>query len=211
MGGASHEEKELQRLQAKATQIYLDQQTQLYGQQQQLLQFLTPILEDEIKNPTGFSAEEMATLNASNVNTTGAQYANVQKQLNLVNASRNMAGLTSGVAAAQTAALQGAAAGTVATNAANVELASAQLKEQKKSNAEARLLALQSGLGGQAVSMGQVETTSEKNAFDQAYTIQQQDSSLLQSILGGALGAGASFLTGGMSNILGGGSFLKPA
>lgn len=211
MGGPSQEERDMQALQAQATRQYLQQQTQLYGEQQELMQFLKPILEQEIQNPTGFSAEEMATLNASNVNTTGAQYANVQKQLNLVNSSRNMAGLTSGVQAAENAGLQSAAAGTVASNASNIQLASAQLAENKRATAQSELLALQSGLGGQAVSMGQVQNQAESQAFQQAYTMQQQSSQLLSGILGGLVNTGIGFLGGGLSNILGGGSFLKPA
>src|SRR5262249_35114754 len=110
----------------------MNQQATNYQEQQQLFQTLAPMLQQEIANPQGFTAQEMADLNASNINTTGAQYANVQKQLNLANASQNMAGLTSGVAAGEKAQLQSAAAGTVATNAENVQLQNAQLQQQNK-------------------------------------------------------------------------------
>lgn len=196
MGGPSQAEQELQTEQAAETQQYMQQQGTLYGEQQQLLATLSPLLQQEISNPTGFSPQELADLNASNINTTGAQYANVQKQLNLRNSSANMAGLTSGVAAGETAALQSAAAGTVSSNAENVQLQNAQLQQQNKNTAQSELLALQSGLGGQAVSMGQVENQSESNAFNQAYQEQQQSSQLMNGILGGLVQAGVGAATG---------------
>src|SRR5580692_5509602 len=107
MGGPSQSEQQLQQAQAAETQAYMNQQATTYGESQQLLQTLQPMLQAQISNPTGFTPQELADLNASNVNTTGAQYANVQKQLNLANSSENMAGLTSGVAAGETAALKG--------------------------------------------------------------------------------------------------------
>lgn len=198
MGGPSQAETDLQTEQAAATKQYMAQQTELYSEQQNLLKTLTPLLEAEISNPTGFSPQELADLNASNVNTTGAQYANIQKQLNLRNSSENMAGLTSGVASAEGAALQSAAAGTVASNAENVQLQNAQLQQQNKNTAQSELLALQGGLGGQAVSMGQVENQSENQAFQQAYTEQQQSSQLMQGILGGLINTGIGVATGGL-------------
>lgn len=193
MGGPSQAEQELQTEQAAETQQYMQQQSTLYGESQALQATLTPLLESEINNPTGFSPQELADLNASNVNTTGAQYANVQKQLNLVNSSENMAGLTSGVAAGETASLKSAAAGTVATNATNVQLANAQLAQQNKTNAQSELLGLESGQAGEAISQGQVENTSESNSFNQAYQEQQQSSQLLNTVVGGMVGAGVAF------------------
>jgi hypothetical protein len=191
MGGPSASEQQLQSEQAQETQQYMAQQSQTYAESQALFQTLSPLLENEINNPTGFNAQELAQLNASNVNTTGAQYANVQKQMNLANSSNNMAGLTSGVAAGETSALQGAAAGTVATNANNIQLQSAQLAQEKAQNAQGQLLALQSGQGGEAISLGQVENTSENNAFNQAYQEQQQSSQLMNGILGGLMQSGS--------------------
>jgi hypothetical protein len=193
VGGPSQAEQELQTEQAAETQQYMQQQSTLYGESQALQATLTPLLESEINNPTGFSPQELADLNASNVNTTGAQYANVQKQLNLVNSSENMAGLTSGVAAGETASLKSAAAGTVATNATNVQLANAQLAQQNKTNAQSELLGLESGQAGEAISQGQVENTSESNSFNQAYQEQQQSSQLLNTVVGGMVGAGVAF------------------
>lgn len=200
MGGPSAAEESLQTEQAAETKQYMAQQSTLYGESQALQATLTPLLESEINNPTGFSAQELADLNASNVNTTGAQYANIQKQLNLVNSSNNMAGLTSGVAAGETAALGSTAAGTVASNATNVQLANAQLAQQNKTNAQSELLGLQSGEAGEAINTGQVENTSENNAFSQAYQEQQQSSQLMNGILGGlAQGVGAA-ATGGLGS-----------
>jgi hypothetical protein len=49
------------------------------------------------------------------------------------------------------------------------------------------------------------------NNYTQATPMQGFGGNLLQSLAGAAIGAGGSFLTGGLSNITGGGSFLKPA
>lgn len=198
-GGPSQAEQTLQSEQAAETQQYMTQQAANYGEQQQLFATLKPMLEEQINNPTGFTPQQLADLNASNVNTTGAQYANVQKQLNQANASQNMAGLTSGVAAGETAALKGSAAGTVASNATNVELANANLAQQKSSTAQSELMALEANAGGQAVSMGQVENTSQNNAFTQAYQEQQQSSQLMNGILGGLVQTGLGIATGGIS------------
>lgn len=206
MGGPSPEEEQLQSEQAAETQQYMLQQGTLYGESQSLQATLAPLLESEIKNPTGFSAQELADLNASNVNTTGAQYANVQKQLNLVNSSNNMAGLTSGVVAGETAALQGAAAGTVATNSQNTQIANAELQQQNKATAQSELLGLQSGQAGEAISEGQVENQSESNSFNQAYQEQQQSSQLMNGILGGLVQTGIGVAGSGVST-LGSGNF----
>lgn len=178
------------------------QQSTLYGQSQALQATLTPMLEAEISNPTGFSPTELADLNASNINTTGAQYANVQKQLNATNASSNMAGLTSGVGAAESAALKGSAAGTVALNAQSTQLANAQLQTQNKNMAQSQLLGMQSGQAGQAISQGSLETQSEGSAFGQASTEQQQSSQLMNSVLGGLTQAGVGAASAGLGNAL---------
>jgi hypothetical protein len=180
----------------------MQQQSTLYGESQQLQQTLTPLLENEINNPTGFSPQELADLNANNVNVTGAQYANVQKQLDLANTSNNMAGLTSGVAAGETAALKGAAAGTVASNAVNTQIANDTLAEQNKTNAQSELLGLESGSTGAAISEGQVENQSESSAFGQAATEQQQSSQLMNGILGGLVQSGLSMGTTALGNAL---------
>jgi hypothetical protein len=202
LGGPSKAEETLQTEQAAETQQYMQQQSTLYSESQALQATLTPLLESQINNPTGFTPAELADLNASNVNTTGAQYANVQKQLNLANSSNNMAGLTSGVAAGETAELQGVAAGTVASNATNVQIANAQLAQQNKTTAQGELLGLEGGDTGAAISEGQVENTSENNAFNQAYTEQQQSSQLMNTIVGGVIGAGTAFATGGASALI---------
>lgn len=204
MSGPSSEEQTLQAEQAQQVQQEISQQKEQYAESQQLYATLAPALEEMMKNPTGFSAAELADLNASNINTTGAQYANVQKQVNLRNSSENMAGLTSGVAAGETAALQGAAAGTVASNATNIQLQNEQLKQQQKQNATSELLALQSGQGGMAIGIGNTENTAQNNAFNQASTMQQKSGQLMNSILGGVMGAGAAFLGGpGFASMVG--------
>src|SRR5437660_12292469 len=126
MGGPSDTQVQLQMEQAQLVQQEIAQQATQYQESQALYATLAPALEEMMKNPTGFSAQEMADLNAANINTTGAQYANVQKQVNLRNSSENMAGLTSGVAAGETSALQSSAAGAVASDADRIRLAHAQ-------------------------------------------------------------------------------------
>lgn len=185
MGGPSSQEQQLQAEQSQQVAQEIQQQQTQYAQSQELYKVLAPQLEQMMSNPTGFSPQELADLNASNINTTGAQYANVQKQLNLVNSSENMAGLTSGVAAGEKASLMGEAAGTVATNATQVQLANARLQQQQKQNATSELLALQSGQGGMAINIGNTENSAESNAFNQAKTMQDQSSQLMNGILGG--------------------------
>lgn len=206
MGGPSQEEKNLQQEQAAQTAQYMQQQSTVFAQSQALQAQLAPLLQSEINNPVGFSATELADLNASNVNTTGAQYANVQKQLNLANSSNNMAGLTSGVQAGENAQLQGMAANTVASNAQNTQLQSAQLAQQKAQTAQSEMLALQSSQGGQAISLGQVENQSQNQAFNQAYQEQQQSSQLMSGILGGlvntGLGVATSGIEGGLNSVI---------
>jgi len=211
MGGPSAQEQQLQSEQAQQVQQEIAQQNTQYQNSQALYNTLAPQLESIMSNPTGFSPQELADLNASNVNTTGAQYANVQKQLNLTNANANMAGLTSGVAAGETAGLKGEAAGTVALNAQNTQIASAQLAQQKQQTAQQELLALQSGQSGAAIGIGGVENTAQQNAFTQAYTEQQQSSQLMNGILGGlintGIGIGGNMLTGGLMSLGQGESF----
>lgn len=201
MGGPSSAEKTLQTEQAAETAQYMQQQSTLYSESQALQATLKPQLEAEINNPTGFSPAELAELNASSVNTTGAQYASVQKQLNLQNSSENMAGLTSGVAAGEKASLQGEAAGTVATNAANVNLASTQLAEQNKQTATSELLGLESGQMSGAIQTGSVENQSENQAFNQAYQEDQQSNQMMNTLVGAAVGAGSAFASGGATAI----------
>lgn len=198
MGGPSQSEQNLQQQQAAETTAYMNQQATQFQESQALYQTLAPLLQNEINNPTGFSAQELSQLNASNINTTGAQYANVQKQLNLANSSANMAGLTSGVQAGESAALQGAAAGTVASNASNIQLQSAQLAQQKSAQAQSELMGLQSGQTGAAISTGKNEIGSESSAFNQAYQEQQQSSQLMNGILGGLTNAAVGAATGGL-------------
>jgi hypothetical protein len=196
MGGPSQQEYNLQQEQAAETKAYVAQQSTLFSESQALQATLTPMLEKEISNPTGFTPQQMADLNANNINTTGAQYANVQKQLNATNASSNMAGLTSGVGAAETAALKGSAASTVSLNAQSTQLANAQLQNTNKNIAQQQLVGMQSGMGSQAISQGSLENQSNQSTFNEANTIQQQNNSdMLNSVLGGAVGAasGAAF------------------
>ena len=212
MGGPSDTQVNLMHEQAQLVQNEIMQQSQQYAESQYLFNTLQPILLEQRANPTGFSAQELADLNASNVNTTGAQYANVQKQLNLRNSSENMAGLTSGVAAGETAALQSSAAGTVASNASRIQIENAQLAEQKRQSATSELLALQSGQGGMAIGIGNTENRAEQQAYEQANQVNQQQgitgSPFTDSLLGAGLGIGMDFLTGGLSGLGEGGSFL---
>ena len=198
MGGPSASEQQLASEQAQLVQQEIGQQAQQYSNSQALYAVLAPQLQQMMSNPTGFSAQELADLNATNVNVTGSQYANVQKQMNLANSSQNMAGLTSGVAAGESAALQGAAAGQVASGATNIQLQNAQLAQQKQQAATSELLALQSGQGQMAIGIGNTENAAQQNAFQQANTVNQQGAfggPLGQALLGGVIG--------GVSNLMG--------
>jgi|HubBroStandDraft_6_1064221.scaffolds.fasta_scaffold02778_6 hypothetical protein len=189
----------------QATQVgqEIAQQATQFQESQALYSTLAPQLEQMMQNPTGFSAQELADLNATNVNVTGAQYASAQQQTNLVNSSENMAGLTSGVAAGEGAALRSAAAGQVASGATNIRLQNAQLQQQNKQAATSELMALQSGQGQMAIGIGNTENNAEQNAFSQANTVNQQQDALTQSLIGAGLGIGMTALTGGMSGLSG--------
>lgn len=226
-GGASKEEKAaaaeqkaLTQQQAQYTAQLQQQQSQLFQEDQALYNYLAPQLQAQIQNPAGFTAQEMADLTANNINTTGQQFANAQKQVNLQQATQNMAGLPSGVAAQTNAMLQGAAAGQVAQGQGQINLANSELEQQNKQTATAELLGLESGTGGLSSAFaGQsnqgmgVASSSNQAYFNQAQTMATQGSQFWTGLLGGIVGTGLDALTGGVvggfGSMASGGGFGK--
>ena len=196
--------------------------TQFAGQQS-LLNFLTPQLESMATNPLGFGATELAALQSNLINQVGSATTSAQQETNRQFATQNEAGLPSGVQAMTNAQILSSAAGARAGGLTNIALANEQLKTQQQQFAEQELsgpvmagsLATPSGAGvslsGLSAASGANQGAGNLNnqAFQQATQIQNQGG-LWKNILGGLMGAGLNFATGGLSNILGGGSFLNP-
>lgn len=187
-------------------QIYQKQ----FAEQESILNTLRPQLEEMAKNPQGFGATEYAALQSKIVNDVGAQYSNVAKSAAREFATTNEAGLPSGVEAQVQSGIAAEAAGQVAGQSTNLAIANEQLKQQQQQFGLGNLQNLRAGLGSERVATGGQSLTGLQNQFNQATTVYDQGG-LWKNVLGGVIGAGTSFLTGGLSNILGGGSFLKPA
>jgi hypothetical protein len=159
------------------------------------------------KNPQGFGATEYAALQAKIVNDTGAQYSNVAKEQAREFATTNEAGLPSGVQAQIQANLAGAAAGQVAGESNQLAIANEQVKQQQQQFALGTLGGLQGSLGSQAGTFSGQAGSGLQNAFQNATTVYNQGG-LWKNILGGVIGAGMNFATGGLSGLAQGGSFL---
>jgi len=206
----SDAQKQAQAQQNAFNQQLMDTFKTQFGEQQAILSVLTPQLEGMASNPEGFGATEYAALQAKIVNDTGAQYSNVAKEQAREFATTNEAGLPSGVQAQVQANLAGAAAGQVAGESSQLAIANEQLKQQQRDFALSNLGGLQGSLGGQSAAFSGQAGTGLQNAFQNASTVYNQGG-LWKNILSGVVGAGLDFVSGGLSNILGGGSFLKPA
>lgn len=196
---------------------------QQFAQQQSLLNFLTPQLESMAKNPQGFGATELAALQSNLINQVGQATTSAQQETNRQFATQNEAGLPSGVKAMTDAQILSSAAGARAGGLTNIALANEQLKTQQQQYALSELSGPVAGLtlatpSGAGASLSGLSAASASNqgagnlnnqAFQQATQVQQQGG-LWKNILGGLMGAGLNFATGGLSNILAGGSFLNP-
>lgn len=181
-------------------------QTQFKEQQDLLNNVLLPQLKQMATDPQGFGAKALADMQSKLVSTVGSQYASQQKQLQSNFATNNLPGVGSGVQEALKANLAQGASGIEAGGLMDIDLKNEALKEQQREVGISGL-ANASTLLGQAPASGGLALQANSQNFDQSYKMAQQGS-LWQNLLGGVLGAGLSFATGGMSNMLGGGSFL---
>lgn len=223
-GGASSDEKAAQaqtraiqqQQQQFATNLMKIYQTQL-AQQQTILKPLISQLQTMATNPQGFGTAEFAALQAKIVNDTSGQYSSAAKSEAQSFAVSNEAGLTSGAEEAIQAGLKAQAGESVAEQSVNLTVANEQLKQEQQRFAQSGLAQISGTLGSQAdatagmggSNLGAAGATANEE-FQQASTIYNQGS-MWQNILGGVIGAGTNFLTGGLSSVLQGNSFLSGA
>lgn len=220
-GGASKEEKAAQaatqaaqKEQAEFSQKLMTiMQTQL-GQQAAVLKTVLPQLQEMATNPKGFGATEYAALQAKIMTDTAGQYSSAAKAEAADFATTNEAGLPSGVEASIQANLRGAAAGAVATQSTELTIANEEAKQQQQQYALSAENQIQSEFGSQATAFGGQTNTAQAGAastanseFNQAQAVYNQGS-LWKNILGGVVGAGLNFATGGLSSLAQGGKFL---
>jgi hypothetical protein len=203
-GPSQAEQQAQQQASMESGQLLADFQTQFAEQQGYLNQFLVPQLQSMFLNPQGFGPTAMADLEASLVNTTGAQAANAKQNSQAAFATNNMAGLPSGVEQAIQSQISSAAGNTVATGTNQINLANQQYKNQQQMTALAGLQNVPQ-MFGMTPGTGGLLTGANQNAFNQANTINQQSiagdfwGNLGQGLLGGLIGGGASLLEGGLT------------
>jgi hypothetical protein len=207
MNKESDAEKAAQQQQQQFSEdLHANYKTQ-FAENQAILSVLSPQLIEMARNPAGFGATEYAALQAKIVNDTGAQYSNEAKQAALSFATSNEAGLPSGVEAQVQGSIAAGAAGTVAAKSADLAVQNEMLKQQQKEFALTTLGGISSTLGSEAGSTAGTGVQSADASFKEAQAVYNQGS-LWKNILGGVVGAGLNFATGGISGLVQGGSFL---
>ena len=210
MGKESDDQKAARQSQIETNKMLLDTYKQSFAQEQAILGLITPQLEEMAKSPEGFGATEYAALQAKIINDVGGQYSNVAKEAAREFATTSEAGLPSGVEAQVQGQIAAGAAGAVTGQTTNLAIANEQLKQQQRDFALSSLAGQTSLLAGQSGTAGGQVLSGVGAQFNQATQVYNQGS-LWKNILSGVAGAGLDFLTGGASNILGGGSFFNPA
>jgi hypothetical protein len=207
-GKVSDAEKQAQQQSAQeATYLQSMMKTQFAEQQGLLNNVLLPQLQQMATNPQGFGAKALSAMQSQLINTVGTQLSSQEKSVQSQFATQNMAGLSSGVQAAIQANLAQGAAGQEAGGLQNLSIANAQLQNQQQQFGLTGLGQATSLLGAAPQSAG-LGISANNAAFGQASQMAQQGS-IWQNLLGGVLGAGLNFATGGLSklggNIFGGG------
>jgi hypothetical protein len=209
-GGATSSEYAAQQQSATEATALQNDFTQQFSEQQGLLNgFIIPQLQAMISNPVGFGPVTLAALNSSLVNNVASQTANLKQAQQQAFGSNNMAGLPSGVNAVAQSQIASQAANSVEQGSANIGVANAQLQNQQRQFAQGQLLQAENQLGA-APQTGSLMLNANNQNFQQDNIIQQQNAAAnpMNAILGGVVGAGMSFLTGGLSNLTSGLSFL---
>lgn len=214
MGGPSSQARANEASQTAFYNTMTQQQSIVFGEQQDLLATIKAVTEPIVKagpNQYGFTPEEDALMRGE-ISTQGAQATT-----NAVNAQelreRQLAGgaaaLPSGASAELETVARELGGQATATNLMNERLAGYQFGNQKYTQALSALSGNVQALN--PTSYSTAATGAGEAATSATHLVDSERSTLLSSILGGVVGAGASFLTGGLSNIVGGGSFLKPS
>jgi len=203
----SDAQKQAQQQQNDFNKQLLDIYKVQFGESQAILKVLTPQLEAMAANPQGFGVDEYHALQAKIVNDVGAQFSNVAKQNALEFATTNEAGLPSGVKESVDASTRAAAANAAATNFTNLDIANEQLKTQQQEFALSNLGSEAGLVGSENTATGAQAGSGLQSQFQNATTVFNQGS-VWKNILGGVVGAGMNFLTGGFSGLAQGGGFM---
>lgn len=206
----SEAQKNAQAQQNAFNQQLLDIYKVQFAESQDILKVLTPQLEGMAANPQGFGVDEYHALQAKIVNDVGAQYSAAAKQNALEFATTNEAGLPSGVELSIDAATRAAAASTVASESTSLTIANEELRQQNQKFAISGLESEAGLVGQETTATGSQAGSGLQQQFQNATQVYNQGSTW-KNILNGVVGAGVGFLTGGLSNIVGGGGFLSPA
>jgi hypothetical protein len=173
-----------------------------FGEQQDLLnKVLIPQLTQMATNPQGFGAKALADMQSQLINTVGGQYASQTKGLQEKFATSNMAGLPSGVQAALQANLAQGASGIEAGGLQNIDIQNAQLKNQQQQFGLSGLASADELLG-QAPGSAKLALGANQQSFKNAQALQGQGS-IWGQLLGGVIGAGLNYATGGLSGAIG--------
>jgi hypothetical protein len=197
--GPNQQEKDAQKQTAAFSKQLQTQFTTEFQQSQDLMTFLTAQLEPMIKDPTGFTPQQMSDLQSNLINNVGSQVASAKQQIQESADTRNEAGMPSGVADMNKALVEGAGVSAEAGGLNTIQLESAQLAQQKQLAAEQMLGATANTLVSQGSSTGGQTVSSQQNQFQQADTMAQQSTQMWSNLLSGVIGAGSAFLTGGIS------------
>lgn len=169
-----------------------------FGKQSNVLNFLNQKLTNQVENPTGFSAPQMAALNTANTEGAAKAFANAQQAVNAGEAARGGSTLPSGVDAQLRAQNATGAAAQVAQGQNQIQLANAAQQQNNYWNAV-------NGLNGVAATENPLGYGGEYNSgsgnvagLGQAYFGTQQDPAL--GLLGGVVGGA---VTGGLNKLYG--------
>jgi len=200
----SDEEKAAQAQSAQESKYLQNMMQVQFKEQQDLLNnVLLPQLKQMATDPQGFGAKALADMQSKLISTVGSQFASQEKGLQERFATQNLPGVGSGVQEALRANLAQGAAGQEAGGLMNIDLANEQLKEEQRMAGISGLAGASTLLGQAPGSAGLALQANDQN-FQQSYQMAQQGS-LWQNLLGGVIGAGLNFASGGMTGLFGGG------
>ncbi len=209
-GPTKQEEQEADQQQAYATTVQNNYKT-LFGEQQGVMSNLnnifTPIAEQG-PSQTGFSGSELAALNTSAIDTTGANYANAARALGGQLAGRSTAAGETGPTQALKAQLASSAAGQLSGEQLGITQANYAQGNQNWRAATGGLQALNNSY--ESVQAGSSGTQANQSAFGEADEIAQQQAQEDQAIAGGITGVASEALSGvggGLTALNNGGSF----
>lgn len=214
MCGPTGQEVGLEQQQGKFSQTVQADYATRFAQQQQTLASLGDIVKgvEAGRLSPGLDAKTLAAMNTNILDTTGANYANAARAINMQLAGRTgipgvgmggESGLESGVDKQIKAGIASAAAGQTSTEQFNLTLADRQAAER---NTQMAMGGLQAIAGEQApLGFAGAATEANKTAFSEADTIAQQQSQEQAAIGGGVASLAMGGLTFGAGMMGGGG------